>query len=611
MIYSSYRQRVTDSANDQQLVRKRAKGAAYDGAMRLAVWAVLGIGALGCSGTIETATTSDPSAAEPGPTAGRNSGGGGSGGGATSGLIDDGPANATGPLACTQGSPVATTRLVRLTHRQYDNAIRDLTGLDLHPAQEFLADPHQAGFDRGLDLQVGAVLEKAYRDAAEDIAAQVVNSPAAYAKVVGCQPSAGKTCAQSYIAAFGRRVLRRPLTDVEKASYLTLFDQGAALLETGDDFQRGVQITLEALLQSPKFLYRVELSDTKSQGLVALSSYEVASRLSFLLVNTTPDDALLSAAADGALSSPEEVAAQAERLLATKDAKETVRDFHHQWLDMDIYANKLTKDATRFPSVTPDLAPTLQQETERFVDSVTFDKKRGYASLMTAPFTFANATTAKLYGVAGTFGADLKEVQLDQTQRAGLLTQVGFLATHAFSNLSSPIHRGVFVQRKILCATIRQSPAERTEPAATRWQQHQDDAPASRHAHGTAAVRELPSHDDQPGRLRLRELRRGRPVSHAGERRERRRLGPRWPGRKTMRPSATPSSCRRRSPIRLKAASVTPRTGFATRSVAQRRGGRQLRAVGDRGPTGGRHYTALDLLVDMSRTNAFLYRTPG
>jgi hypothetical protein len=409
---------------------------------------VLALGASACGGAI--ADRSPPGVKGTGP----NAGGAGSGGG----LIDTAPMSGTGPLSCTPGGPPVTTRLARLTHHQYDNTIRDLTGLSVTPSADFLPDQHQAGFDRGIDLQVGDVLEKAYRDSAEKIADLVVTTPAAYQKAVGCAPAQGDTCAKAFIAQFGKKVLRRPLTDAENASYLVLFKQGPMLVDTGDDFQRGVRITLEALLQSPKFLYRIELSNQQTQGLIALDPYEVASRLSFLLVNTTPDDALLAAADAHQLATPEAVVAQANRLLAGASAKETVRDFHHQWLALDIYPNKLTKDPKLYPTVTPNLAATLQSEAERFVDAVTFDKKRGFISLLTAPFTFVNKTTAPLYGLKGSFGDALQQVDLDATQRAGLFTQVGFLATRAFSNLSSPIHRGVFIQRNVLCNMIPPPP---------------------------------------------------------------------------------------------------------------------------------------------------------
>jgi hypothetical protein len=382
--------------------------------------------------------------------------GGNTGGGNTTGTGTGGTTGMVTP--CTAGNPPATTRLLRLTHTQYDNTVRALTGLDVRPSVDFPVDQNQAGFDRGVDLQAGDVLGKAYRAAAESVAAAVVGNTTAFNKVVGCDPAAGNSCRDSFIATFGRRVFRRPLTDAEKAPLAALFPQGATLIDgTADAFHKGVQIVLEAMLQSPNFIYRPELSAQASGGLIPLNNYEMASRLSYFIANGPPDDALLDAAAAGQLATADGVATQAQRLIATDAAKETVRDFHHQWLVMDAYANKLTKDS-KYPTVTPDLAPVLAQETERFIAEVTFTQGKGWQSLLTAPFTFVNSTTAPLYGVSGSFGSTLTRVDLDPAKRAGLFTQLGFLATHAYSNQSSPIHRGAYIQRSVLCATIPDPP---------------------------------------------------------------------------------------------------------------------------------------------------------
>ncbi|MES1172307.1 MAG: DUF1592 domain-containing protein [Bacteroidota bacterium] len=376
------------------------------------------------------------------------------------GIIGTGPGGGPDALPCMPGDPPATTRFFRLTNAQYDNTVRALTGLDIRVSADFPADQNQAGFDRGMDLQVGDALGKAYRATAEMIAAQVVTTPAAYQKVVGCAPSAGDTCMRAYLAGFGRRAYRRPLTDAEKATYAALFAQGNTLVDgAGDAFQKGVQTTLQAFLQSPHFLYRTELSTTRVGSLVALGNYEVASRLSYLLQNGPPDDQLLQAAEGAQLATADQAVVQARRLVATTAARDTVRDFHHQWLEMDAYANKLAKDAAKYPTVTPDLAPTLIAETEQFVGAVTFDLGKGFQSLLTAPFTFVNKTTAPLYGVTGTFGDALQRVDLDPSKRAGLFTRLGFLASHAYSNQSSPIHRGAYIQRHVMCATLPDPPA--------------------------------------------------------------------------------------------------------------------------------------------------------
>src|SRR4029077_1789352 len=132
---------------------------------------------------------------------------------------------------CTPANAPPTTRFYRLTHVQYDNAVRALTGLDIHPSVDFPADQNQTGFDRGMDLQVGDALGKAYRAAAEGIAAQVAQTAAATQKVVGCDPATGDACARAFIASFGQRAYRRPLTTEEQARYLTLFSMGDTLVD--------------------------------------------------------------------------------------------------------------------------------------------------------------------------------------------------------------------------------------------------------------------------------------------------------------------------------------------------------------------------------------------
>ena len=220
------------------------------------VVAVVSLWGLGCTGEV-TGTGIDPG---PGP-------GPGDPGPSDAGVIGTGPSTGPDAIPCTPGAPPATTRLFRLTHAQFENTIRTLTGLNVNPAGDLPADQNQAGFDRGMDLQVGDALGKAYRSAAETLAAQVVANAAAYQKVVGCDPNGGDACTKTFIATFGRAVFRRPLTDAEKTAYANLFAQGTNLVDgTGTAFQKGVQTTLQAFLQSPHFLYREELSNTPAPG---------------------------------------------------------------------------------------------------------------------------------------------------------------------------------------------------------------------------------------------------------------------------------------------------------------------------------------------------------
>jgi hypothetical protein len=177
-----------------------------------------------------------------------------------------------------------------------------------------------------------------------------------------------------------------------------------------------------------------------------------------MLVNTMPDPPLLEAADKGELKDPEVIAKHARRLLETPRGRETLRDFLDQWMITEEYPSKLVKDAKTYPTVTPELAGALGDETARFFEEITFEQGKGLRSLLTAPFAYANKVTAPIYGAqkkdGSKFGDKLERVELDPAQRPGFLTQVAFLATRAYSFRSDPIHRGVFVQRRVLCTNV-------------------------------------------------------------------------------------------------------------------------------------------------------------
>ena len=581
---------------------------------------ILGAGVLalsiGCQGIVVGGGAS-------GATGGDSTGGGASGGSFTvsgsggalgppltdPGIIGTGPAPGPTALACTPGDLPVTTRFFRLTHAQYDNVVRALTGLDIHPSLDFPVDQNQAGFDRGMDLEVGDPLGKAYRAAAEGIAAQVVATPTAYQKVVGCDPATGDACMRAYLTDFGRRAYRRALSSGEVAAYAALFAQGNALVDgAGTAFQKGVQTTMQAFLQSPHLIYRTELSTAPPGVLIPLGAYELASKISFLIQNGPPDETLLQAAAAGQLNTSDATAAQARRLVATVAARETVRDFHHQWLVMDAFANRLTKDPTLYPTVTPELAPVLIGELEQFVGSVTFDLGKGFTSLMTAPFTFVNKTTAPLYGLTGTFGDALQRVDLDPTQRAGLFTRLGFLAVNAYSNQSSPIHRGAFIQRQVLCATIPDPPPNvpKLPPlAATQTTRQEVDlhtAPPECAVCHHALINPVGfgfENYDAAGQYRGTEN--GAPIDATGS---------------LAGTAGNPSFSDGISESAAIAASPEAHSCYAKHWVRyafgrQETDGDSCAVAALAARLGDDTYKVTDLLVDMTRTEAFLFRAPG
>ena len=185
----------------------------------------------------------------------------------------------------------------------------------------------------------------------------------------------------------------------------------------------------------------------------------MASRLSFMLWRTMPDDQLFGAAQAGALSTPDQIAAQVTRMLQDPRARAMVADFHDQWLRVGAIAT-VEKDRTIFPAFDASVAGLMQQETRAFLDHVVWDDDGTLATLFGAPYSFMNATLAGYYGETGVSGAALVKVDLDPARHAGLLTQGGLLSLLAKGNQTSPVHRGKFVREQLLCQQLPPPPPD-------------------------------------------------------------------------------------------------------------------------------------------------------
>jgi hypothetical protein len=302
-----------------------------------------------------------------------------------------------------------------------------------------------------------------YKASAQSVAAQITVDPAALARVVSCTPEGdGTTCAQQFIQEFGARVFRRPLTVDEVNRFEALWNARALTTPNGT-FDDGIHLLVEAFLLSPSFLMRAETNEVREGDYFALSSYEVASRLSYMLWGSMPDESLFAAAAAGALSTPEQIRAQAQRMLADPKARTNVAAFHRAYMHMGSGTRweDIVRDAAKYPAFTEAQVPLLAAETERFFDHVVFDLGGTFQDLLTRPVGFVNADLAPLYGLnpAG-LGAELVRVDLDPATRPGVLTRAGFLAAYSLYNRPSPILRGAFVQKEILCANIPPPPDE-------------------------------------------------------------------------------------------------------------------------------------------------------
>jgi hypothetical protein len=378
------------------------------------------------------------------------------------------PGDPTGPTEpgckgarCLDPALSSGPRIVRLTHAQWGNSVRDLLGLDAPPAQAagLLADPAGDGaFDNaGGGLAVDGRLWDQYREAAEALAERATRDAQALGKVgplgVAGQPLAQR--AADWVRHVGRRAYRRPLTQSEQDELVDAFLKGPMLLKRSDrdDFAQGAEFVLRVLLQSPLFLYRAELSVAEAApGVMPLDGYERAARLSYALWRTMPDDALLDAAAAGELDTTAGVERHARRMLGDARAREVVMDFHAQILRLG-ELGQLEKDAVRYPEFHPALAQAMRRELELFIGEVVLGGGK-VADLYLSRRAHVNRELAALYGLSGDFDDSFRAVELPADQRAGLLTRAGFLAIKATPYDKNSIHRGVFINHHVVCSPL-------------------------------------------------------------------------------------------------------------------------------------------------------------
>lgn len=350
------------------------------------------------------------------------------------------------PVACGAPPPA---RVWRLSHAQYDRAVAALLGTTRTFAASFELEASGSGFKGGADSSyVSGTLARQYFDAAETLAAAAITQPA---RLLPCTPAdaADAACVRRFIAELGRRAFREPLAADRAAAYFALYQQGPAPLT-------GVQMVIEAMLQSPYFLYRRELGLPGQSGeAVALTPYELAGALSFLLWDAPPDDALLEAAAGGS----DAVKGQLDRMLLDAKARTFAWRFVEQGFELE-RIERTDKDGAAFPTFTPQLAADLHQEAERFVDHVTWSGTGTLAELLTAEYSMLNARLAQHYGVSGVSGTAFTRVNLPPGQRAGLLTHAGLLSVLGDARSSSPVQRGLFVRSRLLCQEMPAPPPD-------------------------------------------------------------------------------------------------------------------------------------------------------
>ena len=350
-------------------------------------------------------------------------------------LLPDGP--------CVQGVPV-TTQIPRLLNRQYENVVHDLLGVTALDG-----GPVSASLIGDFTGAMTAPAWQLYQQVAEKIAAQVMAGPDK-AKFISCDPAAAG-CLNTTIKTFGRKAFRRPLTDEEVASFETL-----SKVTPAGTAAEVAEATLNAFLISPSFLLIPELNVEAEGTAIKLSQQEVASRLSFLLWGSVPDEALNTAADGSQLQTKEQILAQAQRMIGMREKTGLlVASFHEDWAQMNNSSGhwfKSDHDPAKFTAYTPAAKTSFRTELARFFEEVAYSNG-SFSDLLLSNVAFVNKDNAAIYGLDPLqYTADFQKVTLDAaaTPRPGFLTRAGFLSSYSNYSATSPILRGAFIATSLL-----------------------------------------------------------------------------------------------------------------------------------------------------------------
>jgi hypothetical protein len=360
-------------------------------------------------------------------------------------------------LAAAVAPSKVDQRLRRLTHSQYNNTVRDLLGDYSRPADRFPPEDFVNGFKNQLRTQgMPPLLAESYGAAAEKLALNAFRAGDVNG-LIPCKPSASHDvkCRDQFVRTFGARAFRRPLDDKEVARYAALFDGQAK--STGR-FLEGARVVVEAMLQSPKFLFHVESGRLRAEGAPASQArdYDVANRLSYFLWDTMPDRRLFEAAAKGELRTAEGIERIARNMLQQPAARQAVDEFFAEWLRFDRALGSV-KDRRRYPEFTPELAAMMVQETRLLLGDLVWNDGN-FMDAFTAEYSFLNSELASVYGLPPPSGEFERVAFPAVAHRAGLLGHASFLSSNAGPVETSPTARGIFVREQFLCQHVPNPP---------------------------------------------------------------------------------------------------------------------------------------------------------
>ena len=363
------------------------------------------------------------------------------------------------PAVCS-AEGVPRTALRRLTRFEYENSARDLLKVDASVASDLPADEITNSYDNNAAvLTVSSLHAEQYVLVSEALAKQAVQN---LSNLTTCDTAAmgEEACASAFAKDFGRRAFRRPTTAADEQLLMAAYTAG----RTGGSYAEGIEVMIRAALQSSHFLYRLETTPPAdpAQKTVPLSQFELATRLSYLVWGSGPDDALLDVAARGELATKEQVATKAREMLAQPQARRAVSHFFEQWAGtrrLDI----TSKASALFPNFNGEMRDAMARELPAFIEGVVWAGDRTLRSLLTAQVAYVSGPLAELYGVtppASSNGAPVA-VNLPENQgRSGILTQAAVMAVQAHPDQTSPVLRGKFVRAMLLCQPPQPPPPD-------------------------------------------------------------------------------------------------------------------------------------------------------
>ncbi|MEM9187942.1 MAG: DUF1592 domain-containing protein [Myxococcota bacterium] len=334
----------------------------------------------------------------------------------------------------------------RLTRLEYNRTLSDLLGEEVTAGDGFPSEETIHGFPSDPDMTFPPTLAEQALGAAEGIAGTIEVS--AFANCSG----EDEACAREFAIGFGQAAWRRPLSDDELAD---LMDVYAA---SSEGFARGIEMIATAVLIAPQFFYLLELGgEAGPEGFVKPTSWEMASRLSYLYWGTMPDASLVSAAEADELIDPIAILAQAERMVDDPRTKAHFGEFYDAWLHLG-EIRSLNKDPEVYPDWDVEIPTHMRAEIDMFLDDMVWSDGARFPALFTATHSFVNESLSGIYGV-DVRGADLVRTELDAATRQGILTRSGILALEGFEQ-TSPVGRGKYVRTQFFCDEVPEPPPD-------------------------------------------------------------------------------------------------------------------------------------------------------